>query len=233
MSEGRGCLEEGCLGLPGVLPDIFRTAIFPRKWRKRWQKPELPDLAWNSQTSFFQTSATFLKWVCEWNGKNIVLGAEVPCEWTFAHSGPHSTFSMEGSFQNATKAPAKILRCWPAMRNVGMYFNIERCEMPAVRTLDALWPAIWALSRGRKVRWQREPKTQIFAESRRFSQIHPFSWKFQHLEGAGNRRKLQIFAGNRRFSQKTAGNRRLGSVTLGPSPLARPYAMRAPAMPNR
>ena len=27
VSEGRGCLEEGCLGLPGVLPDIFRTAI--------------------------------------------------------------------------------------------------------------------------------------------------------------------------------------------------------------
>ena len=56
-----------------------------------------------------------------------------------------------------------------------------------------------------------------------FSQIRPFSWKFQHLEGAGNRRKPQIFAGNRRFSQKTAGNRRLGSVTLGLSPLARPY----------
>ena len=31
VSEGRGCLEEGCLGLPGVLPDIFRTAIFPWK----------------------------------------------------------------------------------------------------------------------------------------------------------------------------------------------------------
>ena len=69
---------------------------------------------------------------------------------------------------------------------------------------------------------QREPKTEIFAENRRFSQIHPFSWKFQLLEGAGNRRKLQSFAENRRFSQKTAGNRRLGSVTLGASPLARP-----------
>ena len=30
-SEGRGCLQEGRLGVPGVLPDIFRTAIFPRK----------------------------------------------------------------------------------------------------------------------------------------------------------------------------------------------------------
>ena len=56
----------------------------------------------------------------------------------------------------------------------------------------------------------RKPKTQIFAENLRFSQIHPFSWKFEHLEGAGNRR---------RFSQKTAGTFRLG----GPSPLARPY----------
>ena len=74
--------------------------------------------------------------------------------------------------------------------------------------------------------WQRAPKTQIFAENRRFSQIHPFSWKFQHLEGAGNCRKPQIFAENRRFSQKTAGNRRLGSVTLGPSPLARPYCLK-------
>ena len=30
-SEGRGCLQEGRLGVPGVLPNIFRTAIFPRK----------------------------------------------------------------------------------------------------------------------------------------------------------------------------------------------------------
>ena len=54
-------LEDGCLRLPGVFPNISWTAIFPRKWRKRQQKPELPDLAWNSQTSFSQTSAAF--WV--------------------------------------------------------------------------------------------------------------------------------------------------------------------------
>ena len=87
------------------------------------------------------------------------------------------------------------------------------------------WPIIYQgklINKGTELRWQRAPKTQIFAENRRFSQIHPFSWKFQHLEGAGNRRKPQIFAENRRFSQKTAGNRRLGSVTLGASPLARP-----------
>ena len=31
FSEDRGCLEEGCLGLPGVLPDISSTPIFPGK----------------------------------------------------------------------------------------------------------------------------------------------------------------------------------------------------------
>ena len=48
--------------------------------------------------------------------------------------------------------------------------------------------------KGTELRWQRAPKTLIFAENRRFSQIHPFSWKFQHFEGAGNRRKPKIFA---------------------------------------
>ena len=42
-------------------PRPFRTAIFPRKRRKRGQEPELPDLAWRSQTSFSQTSATTRK----------------------------------------------------------------------------------------------------------------------------------------------------------------------------
>ena len=55
-------------------------------------------------------------------------------------------------------------------------------------------------------------KTQIFAENRRFSQIRPFSWKFKHLEGAGNRRKPQIFAENRRKPQ--IGLRHLRSVTF-------------------
>ena len=40
------------------------------------------------------------------------------------------------------KAPAKILRCWPAMRNIGVHVNIERCEMLAIRTLAAVWPAM-------------------------------------------------------------------------------------------
>ena len=70
-----------------------------------------------------------------------------------------------------------------------------------------------------ELRWQRAPKTQIFAENRRFSQIHPL---LLEIPAFGGRRKPQK-PGNRRFSQKTAGNRRLGSVTLGASPLARPY----------
>ena len=78
--------------------------------------------------------------------------------------------------------------------------------------------------KGTELRWQREPRTPILAENRRFSQIQPFSWKLKHLEGAGNHRKLQIFTENRRFLQKTAGDRKLGSVTLGPSPLARPHS---------
>ena len=59
---------------------------------------------------------------------------------------------------------------------------------------------------------EREPKTQTFAETRRFSQIHPFSWKFKHLEGTGNHRKPQIFAENRRKPQ--IGFRHLRCVTF-------------------
>ena len=44
--------KKDALGLRGAFPDISWTAIFPRKWRKRQQEPELPDLAWKSQTSF-------------------------------------------------------------------------------------------------------------------------------------------------------------------------------------
>ena len=40
------------------------------------------------------------------------------------------------------------------------------------------------------------------------SQIHPFSWRFKHLEGAGKPQK------NHGFSQKTARNRHLRSVTF-------------------
>ena len=42
------------------------------------------------------------------------------------------------------KKPAKILRCRPAMRKIGVFFKIERCEMPAIRTPAAVWPAMRA-----------------------------------------------------------------------------------------
>ena len=64
------------------------------------------------------------------------------------------------------------------------------------------------------LRWQREPKPQIFADSH-------FSWRFKHLEGTGKPKKFRpkIFEENRRKL------RRLGSITFGPSPLARPYLL--------
>ena len=91
--------------------------------------------------------------------------------------------------------------------------NNESGTAPATTTITQ------GALKGTELRWQREPKTQTFAENRRFSQIHPFSWKFKHLEGAGNRRKPQIFARkpkifaeNRRKPQ--IGLRHLRSVTF-------------------
>ena len=40
------------------------------------------------------------------------------------------------------KPSANILRCWPAMQKIGMFFTIERCEMPAIRTPAAVWSAM-------------------------------------------------------------------------------------------
>ena len=40
------------------------------------------------------------------------------------------------------KRHKNILRCWPAMRNIDMRFNIERCKMPAIRTLAGVWLAM-------------------------------------------------------------------------------------------
>ena len=48
------------------------------------------------------------------------------------------------SQENARKKPAKNLRCWPAMRKIGVFFKIERCEMAAIRTPAAVWPAMRA-----------------------------------------------------------------------------------------
>ena len=63
MSEGRGCLEERMSGTSRRFPRHFWSGKFwkcnfPRKWRKRRQEPELPDLPWKSPTAVSQTSAT-------------------------------------------------------------------------------------------------------------------------------------------------------------------------------
>ena len=100
-SEDRGCLEEGCLGLPGVLPDIFWTGVFPRKWRKRGKEPELPDLAWISQTSFFQTSAATLAktnfWVrCHVKGcQKVWYVPRSPGKQPLWHKTPHLKWSCK------------------------------------------------------------------------------------------------------------------------------------------
>ena len=66
------------------------------------------------------------------------------------------------------------------------------------------------------LRWQREPKTQIFTEnSPLLLEIPAFGGRRKPQQTADFRRKPKIFAENCR-------NRSLGSVTLGPSPLARP-----------
>ena len=118
---------------------------------------------------------------------------------------------------------ASVTRRYAATFGIACHSALANCMANHACMYECMFVNILGALKGTELRWQREPKTQIFAENRRFSQIRPFSWKFQHLEAAGDRRKPQIFTGNRkRFSQKTAGNRRLGSVTLGPSPLARP-----------
>ena len=92
-------------------------------------------------------------------------------------------------------------------------YRSSSCPLEAIALLNQ------GALKGLGTKVTENPQNTDFAENRRFSQIQ---WKYKHLEGAGNRRKPQIFAENSRFSQKTAGNRSLGSVTLGPSPLARP-----------
>ena len=42
------------------------------------------------------------------------------------------------------KIPSKIMRCWHVMRDIGVYFNIERYGTLAIRILTAVWPAMRA-----------------------------------------------------------------------------------------
>ena len=71
---------------------------------------------------------------------------------------------------------------------------IQQMSLSVVVVALGTFPIFLGALKGTELGWQREPKTQIFAENRRFSQIHPFSWEIQPFEGAENRR----------FSQETA-----------------------------
>ena len=72
------------------------------------------------------------------------------------------------SQENARNTPAKILRCWPAVRNTGVHFNIERREKPAIRTLAAVWPAMVRLrdAKSRSLKnYQHSTEGQKFNEN--------------------------------------------------------------------
>ena len=50
----------------------------------------------------------------------------------FFFASDAKTHSLDLNHTKTQEKPsAKILRCWPAMRKIGMFFKIERCEMPA------------------------------------------------------------------------------------------------------
>ena len=62
----------------------------------------------------------------------------------FASDAKTHSLDLKSQENARKKKPAKILRCWPAMRKIGVFFKIERCEMPAIRTPAAVWPAMRA-----------------------------------------------------------------------------------------
>ena len=137
--------------------------------------------------------------------------------WVCWPGGDCDTCCLEDGSQKKESAPN--LRKTPAPKNAEEKMENAERQTNCRRKFSIFQCSSGRAYKGTELRWQREPKTQIFAENRRFSQIHPFSWKFKHLEGAGNRRKPQIFSENRRFSQKTRrkpqiGLRHLRSVTF-------------------
>ena len=58
-SDGRGCLREGRLGVPGQVRELRFLPSFPSFPRENWSSGNVWEDAWKSQTSFFQTSAAF------------------------------------------------------------------------------------------------------------------------------------------------------------------------------
>ena len=102
-SEGRGCLEEGCLGLPGAFPDIFGPAIFPRKRKKKtartWaprlglELPDvlLPDLREDPKKDPAQKVGTRSRTVLTRGSRQACL-SWCPKSWNLKH------FAIRGSF---------------------------------------------------------------------------------------------------------------------------------------
>ena len=53
----------------------------------------------------------------------------------FFFASDAKTHSLDLNHRKMPEKPsAKILRCWPAMRKIGVFLKIERCDMPAIRT---------------------------------------------------------------------------------------------------
>ena len=61
---------------------------------------------------------------------------QLRCARRFESHTPKSLAMRKQCFSDAKTG----VRCWAAMRKIGKFFKIERCEMPAIRTLAAVRP---------------------------------------------------------------------------------------------
>ena len=104
---------------------------------------------------------------------------------------------MPGPFENAISGPGIVLlegrftrpSFWDSFLSSTFFVTssdvaLLPCCAPDTDSLyevSFLSMIQWRRQQSVALWWQRKPKMQIFAASRRFSQIHPFSWKFNHL----------------------------------------------------
>ena len=92
------------------LQDISWTAIFPRKRKRRRQEPELPGLAWTSQTSCSQTSAATRISIVAWN---VQSRSNISIPRCFYLRGPPGA-TEKGSIENFN--PRSIARNFKSRR---------------------------------------------------------------------------------------------------------------------